>query len=635
MLNLINKLIRDDNIESACSNLLKKKDSCGNDGMYLSELPDYLLHNKNLLLHNLINGDFDFSIAEKHIILGRNGKKRESVILNSVDRLVLRMLYQTLSPVISNTFSDNSFAYIEGRGIQSAVEKVRNYIESGLYYVAEIDIKDYFDSISHEILYSKLKIFDLDDTTMGLIENFLKIKVKFDNQIQVNRNGIIQGSSLSPLLSNLFLSDLDHRMERESAAYIRFSDDIKIFSSDFETASSWFSQITTVLSGYKLKTSERKCGVFPALNRSYFGYEFTQTKNGIQIQRRIRGVTTRFKDWNASRLEWRNGEYHIISDGILTKKDFSILFENPEKKMYIPVEVTDSISIYSDVILSSNFLRFANAHRLSIRFFDSYGEYVGTFTSSQQKNSVRATMNQSVLYLNQNKRLQLAKKIIIAGTHNVKCNIQYYKRRYENKRFDIKISEVAGLLKQMNEAISVEQLMLIEARMREIYYSCFDSIIRAEGFEFEKRSRRPPRNEVNAMISFGNTILYNHIANAIMKTELDIRISFLHSSNRRAQSLNLDIAEIFKPVIVDRLIFSLTNKHIIVASRHFTHHDGGAVLFNADGKRIFLDAFKDKLQQMITVKGERISYQNLIKREILNLKDHILNETKYTPYRYE
>lgn len=107
----------------------------------------------------------------------------------------------------------------------------------------------------------------------------------------------------------------------------------------------------------------------------------------------------------------------------------------------------------------------------------------------------------------------------------------------------------------MNEADSIEQLMLIEARMREAYFSCFDMIIRADDFSFVKRSRRPPRNEVNAMISFGNTVLYGYISNIIMRTDLDVRIAFLHSANRRPESLNLDIAELFKPVIVDRLIF--------------------------------------------------------------------------------
>lgn len=247
--------------------------------------------------------------------------------------------------------------------------------------------------------------------------------------------------------------------------------------------------------------------------------------------------------------------------------------------------------------------------------------------------SVKTTIAQSLLYSDKQKRLQLAKKIIIAGTQNIKSNIQYYNRRYDNINLSDNIKALSEFKKLMNEADSIEHLMLTEARMRETYFSCFDSILHADGFKFERRSRRPPKNEVNAMISFGNTILYGYIADVIQKTDLDIRIAFLHSANRRSQSLNLDIAELFKPVIVDRLIFSLINKHIIVANKHFTANDDGSVLLNREGKSVFISAFKDKLSQKIDVKGEKLSYAQLISREVWNLRGYILQGDKYTPFK--
>ncbi len=224
----------------------------------------------------------------------------------------------------------------------------------------------------------------------------------------------------------------------------------------------------------------------------------------------------------------------------------------------------------------------------------------------------------------------MAKKIIIAGTQNIKSNIQYYNRRYDTIDLSGIVKSFAEYKKMMNEADSIEHLLLIEARMRGTYFSCFDSILHADDFKFEKRSRHPPKNEVNAMISFGNTILYGYIADAILKTDLDIRIAFLHAANRRSQSLNLDIAELFKPVIIDRLIFALINKHIIVAHKHFLANDGGSVLLNREGKRIFLAAFKDKISQKIDVNGEKLSYEQLINREVWNLRRHIIEEAVFS-----
>lgn len=533
-------------------------------------------------------------------------------------------MYQVLYPLISPMFADNSYAYIEGRSVQQAVDQCKAYIESGLQFVAELDIKDFFDNISHNRLCLLLSELSNPHDVVCLIEKYLKMNVKNEDQIRKNTKGVIQGSSLGPLFSNLFVNKLDQQMKNNHISYVRFSDDIKVFCHDYDAAMEMYSVISKIIKGYGLKLSERKCGVFRALDRIYFGYELTDTRNGIVIQRKSRNASTQTGHWKKAKIEWRDNAYHIVSDGILTKKDYSILFENSDKKMYIPVEAATLISVYSDIVLSSNFIQFAADHKLTIRFHDRKGECIGSFCPSNTKMSVKSTIAQSLLYSDAKKRLQLAKKIIIASTQNIKYNIQYYNRRYEKINLTEAVKAIADFKTMMNEADSIEQLLLIEARMRETYYSCFDSILHADGFKFERRSRRPPKNEVNALISFGNTILYGYIADAITKTDLDIRIAFLHSANRRSQSLNLDIAELFKLIIVDRLIFSLVNKHIIVAQKHFIAYDDGAVLLNSDGKRTFLSSFKDKLSQRIDIKGIKLSYEQLIDREVQNIRRHIL-----------
>ena len=188
MCNLITKVCADENINSALNYLLKKRDSCGTDGMFLSELPSYLSHNRSVFVKNIIHGDYAFSLAERKIILGRTGKKREITILCSVDRLLLRMIYQVLYPLLSDRFACNSYAYIEGRGVLTAVEQCKSYIESGMQYVAELDIKDFFDNISHNRLCSLLENEIGDINLISLIKKYLKMNVRFDEQIR--RNGL-------------------------------------------------------------------------------------------------------------------------------------------------------------------------------------------------------------------------------------------------------------------------------------------------------------------------------------------------------------------------------------------------------------------------------------------------------------
>ena len=133
------------------------------------------------------------------------------------------------------------------------------------------------------------------------------------------------------------------------------------------------------------------------------------------------------------------------------------------------------------------------------------------------------------------------------------------------------------------------------------------------------------------MLSFGNTVLYNLIATEINKSALDIRIGFLHATNRRLQSLNLDIAELFKPLVVDRTIFSLSN-HNRIREEHFDQN-GKAVFLNANGKKIYLEAFYDKLNTHLTVRNMKQTYHQLIQGEVAGLVRYFRNDDPYKPFR--
>ena len=127
--------------------------------------------------------------------------------------------------------------------------------------------------------------------------------------------------------------------------------------------------------------------------------------------------------------------------------------------------------------------------------------------------------------------------------------------------------------------------MAIEGNIRNEYYHCFNKIIKNPEFEFSIRSRRPPRDNINALISFGNSLLYTTILGEIYQTQLDPRIGYLHSTNERRFTLNLDIAEIFKPIIVDRTIFSLLNKEVLTTSDFETNFNG--ILLSENGRKKF------------------------------------------------
>lgn len=153
-------------------------------------------------------------------------------------------------------------------------------------------------------------------------------------------------------------------------------------------------------------------------------------------------------------------------------------------------------------------------------------------------------------------------------------------------------------------------------------------------FRFEKRTKRPPKDALNAMISFGNTILYNRILTMLWKTGLDPRFGVVHASNKRSYSLNLDFADYFKPVIVDRIIFSLINTHQIKAKEHFEQVQDEGIYLSKEGKRIFIKAFEQKMTTSLIIKGNTTRYEQVIQKDIYQFKDYLVEGKIFIPYKY-
>ena len=210
---------------------------------------------------------------------------------------------------------------------------------------------------------------------------------------------------------------------------------------------------------------------------------------------------------------------------------------------------------------------------------------------------------------------------------------RYYRNRGLREDLGPVSEAIEGHMARLGELVSVEQLMQAEGQAREAYYQVFDLILQNEDFAFEGRSRRPPTNRLNALISFGNSLLYTATLSEIYKTHLDPRIGFLHATNFRRFSLNLDIAEIFKPILVDRLVLTLIQKGQIKVG-DFERQLGGLYL-KERGRRKFLEEWEKRLLTTIHHRGlkRNVSYRTLIRLELYKLEKHLIGEREYEPFR--
>lgn len=322
---------------------------------------------------------------------------------------------------------------------------------------------------------------------------------------------------------------------------------------------------------------------------------------------------------------------YVFSDGEFHRKGNTLYFETKEgNKKYLPVENINEIMVMGEVNLNKRFLEFITQTEITLHFFNHYGYYIGSFYPREHYNSGYMILKQAEFYNDERKRTHLAKKFFNGAVENIEKVLNYYSNR--GKKVGNFIKKIIELKTKVDNCNSIEEIMAIEGNIREYYYSSFDIILGDEDFVFERRSRRPPRNRLNTLISFGNSLLYVAVLSEIYKTHLDPRIGFLHTTNFRRFTLNLDVAEIFKPIIVDRIIFTLVNKKMI-QQKHFEEKLGGLVL-KKKGRQIFVEEFDNRLKTTIKHKnlGRNVSYRRLIRMELYKIEKHLIGEEEYKPF---
>ena len=625
----------EENIQKALIYILSRKNSCGIDGVYIKDFEEYWRINGENIVGQILHGKYKNAPVQLREWVMPTGKRRKIAMYTCTDRLVMRIISEALQERTNIFLSEYSFAYRKNKGVIPAVEYAGNCIQQGKTWVLEIDIENFFDNIDLTLLEQELREWIGDKHMIELIRKFLYCTVIENGNTfyYVKERGVVQGSSLSPVLSNLYLHKMDQELEKAKFTFCRFGDNINIYFQNEKEAAEIYIWIKEKLENeFCLRINQNKCGVYRALNRTFLGYSFKQDKDGtVIIYKKPKRKLNWYSSWRTSAIQYTGKEYHIINDGILTRKDYTLLFETKDDKKFLPVEVTEKLNIYSDVILTSNFFEYMAKHDIDVAIFNQYGKFCGLFCCNRHAASSNLIVKQASFYNDERKRLFLAKSMITAAVHNMRSNVRYYYKKNRLQKEDIDC--LTAFIRQINEAVSIQSLLLTEAQCRQYYYTVMRRIIDSQEFNFQQRRKRPPQDEVNAMISFGNVFLYEKIATEIHKSSLDIKIGFLHATNRRQNSLNLDIAEIFKPLIVDRVIFTVIHKKILKASEHFEPFGENGIYLNAEGKKRFIYELRKKLYSRITVRNHSITYHALIKNEIWKIQQLIEKGEKYKPYK--
>ena len=238
-------------------------------------------------------------------------------------------------------------------------------------------------------------------------------------------------------------------------------------------------------------------------------------------------------------------------------------------------------------------------------------------------------VKQVQFYEDEKRRLEIAKSFVEGAACNIYRNLRYYNSR--GKDLQGYMDVILQLKNQINKAQDIHELMGYEGNIHKVYYSAWPIIIN-QNIDFQNRVKHPPNNMINSLISYVNTLIYTKVLSEIYHTQLNPTISYLHEPGDRRFSLSLDISEIFKPLIADRLIFSLLNKNQIT-EKSFTNGLNYLHL-TKEASKIIIAELDMKLQTTIKHKAlnKAVSYQYLMRLECYKLIKHLLGEKKYEPF---
>ena len=253
--------------------------------------------------------------------------------------------------------------------------------------------------------------------------------------------------------------------------------------------------------------------------------------------------------------------YYLFSSGELKRKDNTLQFvKSTGEKRNLPIEVIYDIYAFGEITINTKLINFLSQTGICVHFFNYYEFYAGSFYPREKLVSGDLLVQQVLFYSDYQKRISLAKKFVYGATENILRNLRYYNMR--GRDLNEEIESITKLEESLENYNKIDEIMGIEGNVHRIYYRSWNKIINQE-IDFEKRVKRPPDNMINSLISFLNSVLYSKVLSEIYRTQLNPTISYLHEPSVKRFSLSLDVAEIFKPLIVDRLIFYFLNKNVI------------------------------------------------------------------------
>ncbi|PMB47569.1 CRISPR-associated endonuclease Cas1 [Fischerella thermalis CCMEE 5330] len=627
-----------------------------------------------ILLRQLQQESYRASPAKGFYLSKSSGGKRLVGIPTVRDRIVQRLLLEELYFPLEDTFLDCSYAYRPGRNIQQAVQHLYSYYQFQPKWIIKADIAEFFDSLCWALLLTALEELSLEPIVVQLLEGQLKSGIVIAGKPIYPGKGVLQGGILSGALANLYLTAFDKKCLSHGINLVRYGDDFAIACNSWLEANRTLDKVTTWLGELYLHLQPDKTQIFaPGDEFTFLGYRFA----GGEVYAPPPPVVTREGEWvtNGSGLPYFRPKQrptksvsrppkacsidkpikfptapisHLWQDFMSTlyvtdqgaylsvkNQQFQVFYQG-ELRIKIPVSRVSNVVLFGCCNVSHGAASLALRRRIPIMYLSQKGRYFGRLQVEGDA-KVEYLMRQVECCQNPEFTRRQAEAIVTAKIHNSRILLMRLKRR-KSSEFDdnlVKeaIKDLDTLMDKLPFAESMDALRGYEGRAATVYFQALGSLF-SSVFKFEKRTKRPPTDPVNSLLSLGYTLLSQNVFSFIQAIGLHGHFGNLHVPRDNHPALVSDLMEEFRAQLVDSLVAYLINSNIFTEDDFTPPDEKGGVYLQPHALKKFLKHWEEKLQSELTHPntGYKVSFRRCLELQVREYVACLMGEVKiYRP----
>lgn len=647
-------------LHSAWHQVRKGSRSPGIDGITLDLFAGVAQHQLEILLRQLQQESYFPRPAKGFYLPKASGGKRLIGIPTVRDRVVQRFLLSELYWPLEDVFLDCSYAYRPGRGIQMAVKHLYSYYRFGQAWVVKADIEKFFDNLCWPLLLADLEKLQLEPILRQLIEQQLASGIVVKGQSFYPKQGVLQGAILSGALANLYLNEFDRLCLSHGFNLVRFGDDFVVACADSIQANRCLEQISSWLGSLYLKLQPEKTRIFaPDEEFTFLGYLFRDgevfapepPENPLDKRRVVRASGTSFfrpatrkapvfsgKPLACSIsvkriiLPRANSEHfwrepmstlYITDQGAylsVQNQQFQV-YSQQELRIKVPVSRVSHIILFGCCNLSHGAVSAALHQRIPILYLSQRGRYFGRLQCDGRA-KVEYLTKQVICSMNPEFVRRQGEAIVRAKLHNSRILLMRLNRYRKGK--DVSqasilpaIEMLEKLMESLQLAESMDALRGYEGKAATVYFQALGSLFSGP-FVFEVRTKRPPTDPINSLLSLGYTLLSQNVSSFVEASGLHSHFGNLHVPRDNHPALVSDLMEEFRAQVVDSLVTYLVNKKIFVAEDFTPPDERGGVFLQPHALKKFLKHWDDKLLSETTHPhtGYKVAYRRCLELQV-------------------